>query len=93
VPVRIGGERAFYSLALDVIQMPADEAFHGPEQRAVVILHELAHASGRGPSASAMAKQPDDSRQAGGPACERRRKTGHALGEDEPITLLGRRAE
>src|ERR1700722_18054450 len=27
-------------------------------------------------------------RQAGGPAGERRRKTGHALGEDEPITLL-----
>jgi len=26
--------------------------------------------------------------QAGGPAGERRRKTGHALGEDEPITLL-----
>ena len=46
VPVRIGGERAFYSPALDVIQMPPDEAFHGPEQRAVVVLHELAHASG-----------------------------------------------
>jgi antirestriction protein ArdC len=46
VPVRIGGNRAFYSPALDVIQMPPDEAFHGPEQRAVVVLHELAHASG-----------------------------------------------
>ena len=46
VPVRIGGERAFYSPALDVIQMPPDEAFHGPEERAVVVLHELAHASG-----------------------------------------------
>ena len=46
VPVRIGGERAFYNPALDVIQMPPDEAFHGPEQRAVVVLHELAHASG-----------------------------------------------
>ena len=46
VPVRIGGERAFYSPALDVIQMPPDEAFLGPEQRAVVVLHELAHASG-----------------------------------------------
>ena len=34
VPVRIGGERAFYSRALDVIQMPPDEAFHSPEQRA-----------------------------------------------------------
>ena len=46
VPVRIGGERAFYSPTLDVIQMPPDEAFHGPEERAVVVLHELAHASG-----------------------------------------------
>ena len=41
--LRIGGERAFYSPALDVIQMPPDEAFHGPEQRAIVVLHELAH--------------------------------------------------
>src|ERR1700692_2033390 len=27
-------------------QQPRDEAFHGPEERAVVVLHELAHASG-----------------------------------------------
>jgi hypothetical protein len=33
-------------------------------------------------------QQPDNSRQAGGPARERRRKTRHALGEDAPITLL-----
>jgi antirestriction protein ArdC len=46
VPVRIGGDRAFYSPALDFIQMPPDEAFHCPEERAVVVLHELAHASG-----------------------------------------------
>ena len=46
VPVRIGGNCASYSPALDFIQMPPDEAFHGPEQRAVVVLHELAHASG-----------------------------------------------
>jgi antirestriction protein ArdC len=46
VPVRIGGDRAFYSPALDFIGMPPDEAFHSPEQRAVVVLHELAHASG-----------------------------------------------
>ena len=46
VPVRIGGDRAFYSPALDRIQMPLDEAFRGPEQRAAVVLHELAHASG-----------------------------------------------
>jgi antirestriction protein ArdC len=46
VPIRIGGERAFYNPALDVIQMPPDGAFHGPGQQAVVVLHELAHASG-----------------------------------------------
>src|ERR1700722_10836504 len=46
VPVRIGGERAFYSPALDVIQLPPDKAFHSSEERAVVILHDLAHASG-----------------------------------------------
>jgi antirestriction protein ArdC len=46
VPVQIGGDRAFYSPALDFIQMPPDEAFHSPEQRAVLVLHELAHASG-----------------------------------------------
>ena len=46
VAVRIGGDRAFYSPALDFIQMPPDEAFHSPDQRAVVVLHELAHASG-----------------------------------------------
>jgi antirestriction protein ArdC len=45
VPVRIGGNRAFYSPALDFIQVPLDEAFHGPEQRAVVVLHELAHSA------------------------------------------------
>ena len=46
LPVLLGGEHAFYTPTFDVIQMPPDEAFHGPEQRAVVILHELAHASG-----------------------------------------------
>jgi antirestriction protein ArdC len=46
VPLRVGGDRAFYSPALDVIQMPPDAAFHGPEERAVVVLHEFAHASG-----------------------------------------------
>jgi hypothetical protein len=35
-----------------------------------------------------MAKQSNNSLKAGGPAGERHRKTGHALGEDEPITLL-----
>jgi antirestriction protein ArdC len=46
VPVRVGGDRAFYSPALDLIQMPPDEAFLGPEQRAAVTLHELGHATG-----------------------------------------------
>jgi hypothetical protein len=35
-----------------------------------------------------MAEQPDDSRQAGSPARERRCKTRNALGEDAPIALL-----
>jgi hypothetical protein len=35
-----------------------------------------------------MAKQPDDSRQSGGPAGEGRRKSRDALGEDAPVTLL-----
>ena len=34
VPVRIGGDRAFYSPPLDFIQMPPDNAFHSPEGRA-----------------------------------------------------------
>ena len=46
VPVRIGGDRAFYSPALDCIQMPPDEAFESPEARAATVLHELAHATG-----------------------------------------------
>ena len=46
------------------------------------------HQTLRRAPARAMAEQPDDSRQAGGPARERRRKTRHALGEDAPITQL-----
>jgi antirestriction protein ArdC len=46
VPIRIGGDKAFYSPALDFIQLPSDAAFHSPEQRATVLLHEIAHASG-----------------------------------------------
>src|ERR1700728_4895220 len=42
----------------------------------------------RRPSARAMAKQSNNSRKAGGPTGERRRKTWHALGKDAPITLL-----
>jgi antirestriction protein ArdC len=46
VPVRIGGDRAFYSPALDVIQLPKDEAFHSPAERAATLFHELSHSTG-----------------------------------------------
>ena len=46
VPVRIGGDRGFYSPGLDFIQMPPDEALESPEARAATLLHELAHSSG-----------------------------------------------
>jgi antirestriction protein ArdC len=46
VPVRIGGDRAFYSPASDSIQMPPDAAFTSPAERAATVLHELGHASG-----------------------------------------------
>jgi antirestriction protein ArdC len=46
VPVRIGGDRAFYNRTFDFIQLPPDEAFHSPELRAATLFHELAHASG-----------------------------------------------
>ena len=46
VPVRVGGDRAFYNPALDLIQVPPDKAFHSPEARASTLFHELAHASG-----------------------------------------------
>jgi antirestriction protein ArdC len=43
VPVRIGGDRAFYSPTFDFVQIPLDEAFHSPELRAATLFHELAH--------------------------------------------------
>src|SRR5271166_5935746 len=46
VPVRIGGDSAFYNPAGDFIQLPPDEAFESPALRASVALHELSHASG-----------------------------------------------
>ena len=46
--MRIGGGRAFYNPALDLIRVPPDEAFHSPEARASTLFHELAHASGHG---------------------------------------------
>ncbi len=45
VPVRIGGDRAFYNPTFDFIQIPPDEAFHSPEQRAAVFFHELGFAA------------------------------------------------
>ena len=41
VPVRIGGDRAFYSPTFDIIQIPPDEAFHSPELRGATLFHEL----------------------------------------------------
>lgn len=44
--VRIGGDRAFYSVLTDHIQMPAAYAFRSPAALASVQMHELAHWSG-----------------------------------------------
>ena len=46
VPVRIGGEKAFYSPKLDFIQLPPESSFESPESWAATALHELSHASG-----------------------------------------------
>jgi len=46
VRVEIGGERAYYAPSTDHVQIPPDEAFHSPEQRAATLFHELSHASG-----------------------------------------------
>ncbi|WP_287849748.1 ArdC family protein [Acidiphilium sp.] len=46
VPVRIGGDRAFYAPDTDHIQMPPRHAFHTAVGWASTVLHELAHASG-----------------------------------------------
>ena len=45
VPVRTGGDRAFYSPALDLIGMPPAAAFRAPEGYAATLLHELGHAT------------------------------------------------
>lgn len=45
VPVRIGGDRAFYTIDADYIQMPPRQAFCSAGAWASTILHELAHAS------------------------------------------------
>lgn len=44
--VLTGGDRAFYSPASDMIQLPPENAFHGPSHWAAVALHELGHWSG-----------------------------------------------
>ncbi len=46
VPVRIGGDRAFYAPDTDHIQMPPRHAFQSAAGWASTVLHELAHASG-----------------------------------------------
>ena len=45
VPVRTGGDRAFYAPSLDLIGMPVASAFRTPEGYAATLLHELAHAT------------------------------------------------
>lgn len=46
VPVRVGGDRAFYSPALDFIQVPPSVAFKSAAEEACVRIHELSHGSG-----------------------------------------------
>ena len=44
--IRIGGGRAFYSPGTDHIQLPPENAFHGPHEWAATALHELGHWTG-----------------------------------------------
>ena len=46
VPIREGGDRAFYSPATDHIQLPPTATFKGPAEWAQTALHELGHATG-----------------------------------------------
>jgi len=46
VRVRVGGDRAVYSPALDTIGMPPAAAFRTPDGYAATLLHEAGHASG-----------------------------------------------
>jgi antirestriction protein ArdC len=46
VTFKIGGDRAFYSPALDTIQMPPDVAFDRREYWATTIVHEINHSIG-----------------------------------------------
>jgi antirestriction protein ArdC len=44
--IRFGGDRAFYSPALDFIQLPEPVSFESPEVFACTALHEATHCSG-----------------------------------------------
>jgi antirestriction protein ArdC len=46
VPIRHGGDRAFYAPAADYIQLPPFEAFRDAQAHAATALHEMVHASG-----------------------------------------------
>ncbi len=46
VPVRHGGNRAFYSIAADAIQMPPFESFQDPDRYYATLAHECTHWSG-----------------------------------------------
>lgn len=46
IDVRIGGDRAFYAPAEDVVQLPPRRAFFDPVNFYSVALHELTHATG-----------------------------------------------
>lgn len=44
--LRHGGDRAFYSVTLDYVQMPARESFHTPDGYYSNLFHECAHSTG-----------------------------------------------
>ena len=46
VTFQTGGARAFYSLAHDLIQLPPDVAFPGPEYFSATAIHEIGHSTG-----------------------------------------------
>lgn len=48
VPVRLqhGGDRAFFNVTSDYVQMPVPEAFNSPEEYLSILAHELIHSTG-----------------------------------------------
>ena len=46
ITYKIGGDRAFYSPAFDLIQMPPDVAFPAPAYWSAVVIHETNHGTG-----------------------------------------------